>query len=519
MLFSASGAQLKFFRAKTPPEEAVGMVGTEVGALFRTIHSGDKGTHGTSNSVAGSLPTLAAAEQWIRTCLIKDHSLFLADSRWTPALVDEVYLAFVEHPDFGEDDFMTKLKGQMKPVSLSAQQLMAEILWALLLFPSNMKARTKSQQVHEIWALSGQHLADDHPFLGDDVLIGIGSGGPGFNNYRPDELTFLITLTRDLKRRNEEERRRILLNYDPFINWIDSVPQKGRRQFRHMLRFFAFPDRVERMSSNNDRCKILEAFDVASSRETTNWTDQQLDDALMTLRIKLQTAHPGEVLDFYEAPLGERWSRDRKIKTVAGEVTVTVPSDDDEPEDKEPNAPDTKMFETRQSIQVQSKLAEIGAIIGFKIWIPRADRSRVLELVPDNVRATFLEDLPLNYTPATLDTIAQIDVLWLNRAAIARAFEVEHTTAVYSGLLRMADLLALQPNMNIRLHIVAPEERREKVFREMCRPVFALLEHGPLSESCTFISYDSVDAIRFLKHLAHTNDTILAEYEEKAEVV
>ena len=35
MLFPVSGAQLKFFRAKIPPEEAVGMVGTEVGALFR----------------------------------------------------------------------------------------------------------------------------------------------------------------------------------------------------------------------------------------------------------------------------------------------------------------------------------------------------------------------------------------------------------------------------------------------------------------------------------------------------
>jgi hypothetical protein len=35
ILFPFSGPQLKFFRAKTPPEEAVGMVGTEVGALFR----------------------------------------------------------------------------------------------------------------------------------------------------------------------------------------------------------------------------------------------------------------------------------------------------------------------------------------------------------------------------------------------------------------------------------------------------------------------------------------------------
>jgi hypothetical protein len=81
----------------------------------------------------------------------------------------------------------------------------------------------------------------------------------------------------------------------------------------------------------------------------------------------------------------------------------------------------------------------------------------------------------------------------------------------------MADLLALQPNMDIRLHIVAPDERREKVFREMLRPVFLLLDRGPLSRSCTFISYESVDAIRSLKHLAYINDSIIAEYEEKAE--
>jgi hypothetical protein len=98
-----------------------------------------------------------------------------------------------------------------------------------------------------------------------------------------------------------------------------------------------------------------------------------------------------------------------------------------------------------------------------------------------------------------------------------RAFEVEHTTAVYSGLLRMADLLALQPNMDIRLHIVAPDERREKVFREMNRPVFSLLDRGPLSDSCTFISYDSVNLINDMEYLAHTNDSIIAEHEETAE--
>jgi hypothetical protein len=155
--------------------------------------------------------------------------------------------------------------------------------------------------------------------------------------------------------------------------------------------------------------------------------------------------------------------------------------------------------------------------LNTSIWIPNADRARVLELVPPSERGAFLDTLPLNSNEATLDTIKQIDVLWLRRGSIVRAFEVEHTTAVYSGLLRMADLLALQPNIAIRLHIVASEERRDKVFREMARPVFMLLERGPLSGTCSFISYESVDAIRSLKHLESMNDSIIAAYEERAE--
>ena len=54
-------------------------------------------------------PILAAAEKWISTCLIEDGSLFLRDSRWTAALVDEVFHAFVDHPDACDDDFLTKL--------------------------------------------------------------------------------------------------------------------------------------------------------------------------------------------------------------------------------------------------------------------------------------------------------------------------------------------------------------------------------------------------------------------------
>ncbi len=89
--------------------------------------------------------------------------------------------------------------------------------------------------------------------------------------------------------------------------------------------------------------------------------------------------------------------------------------------------------------------------------------------------------------------------------------------AGYSGILRMADLLALQPNMDIKLHIVAPESRKQKVFSEIQRPVFSLLERAPLSESCTFISYDSLEELFNTKHLSYLSDKVLEEYAEEAE--
>jgi len=158
----------------------------------------------------------------------------------------------------------------------------------------------------------------------------------------------------------------------------------------------------------------------------------------------------------------------------------------------------------------------IGEQMGMSVWIPKADRNAVLREWRADDR-TLLDRLPLNYDDTTLRTIEQIDVLWLRRRSIVRAFEVEHTTSVYSGILRMADLLALQPNMDIKLHIVAPESKRDKVFQEIRRPVFSLLDRGPLAESCTYLSYDSLKEIASLKHLDHISDGVLDEYSEVAE--
>lgn len=214
-------------------------------------------------------------------------------------------------------------------------------------------------------------------------------------------------------------------------------------------------------------------------------------------------------------PINEQERRKLATHTVVRSdkvVTVSVPEDTPTEEDLE-IAPRS---EVRESVRIQALIAHIGHQMGLSIWIPRADRAGVLREWRDN-DAKILERLPLNYDDTTLKTIEQIDVLWLRNRSILRAFEVEHTTAIYSGILRMADLLALQPNMDIKLHIVAPPSKKEKVFQEIRRPVFSLLDRGPLAESCTYISYDALREVAQLKHLEHISDHVLDEYSEEAE--
>jgi len=205
----------------------------------------------------------------------------------------------------------------------------------------------------------------------------------------------------------------------------------------------------------------------------------------------------------------------RKVKTEDGEVVVSVP--DNSVEEASVDAAPVSTSEPRQSYRVQAALAHIGTKLNFRVWVPRSDRQSILSLVPETRHHQFLIDLPLNYDDLTLKTIEQIDVIWMKGRAMARAFEVEHTTAIYSGLLRMSDLLALQPNMDIRLHIAAPQERRDKVRQEIQRPTFSLLERRPLYKVCSFLSYSAIDEMNGLPHLESMTASIVDKFEERFE--
>jgi hypothetical protein len=230
-----------------------------------------------------------------------------------------------------------------------------------------------------------------------------------------------------------------------------------------------------------------------------------LEQALINQREKL--------IDYPFTEDEEKKLKTSKIKiNNKKEVSITIPDDKDE----KIEIPHDISSEPRESIKTQAQLALIGEKLNFKIWIPKSDRSRVLELWNPK-DDSLLDDLPLVFDDTTLRTIQNIDILWIKRRSIVRAFEVEDTTSIYSGILRMADLLSLQPMLDIKIHIVAPLSRRDAVFKQITRPIFAVMEKGPLSEFCSFISYDSINDLSKEKRLEHMTDTILDEYTEFAE--
>jgi hypothetical protein len=129
--------------------------------------------------------------------------------------------------------------------------------------------------------------------------------------------------------------------------------------------------------------------------------------------------------------------------------------------------------------------------MGFNVWVARNDRSRSYDGHRFSELPALRSSLPLQFDDATNRTVELIDVLWLQKNSILAAFEIESTTSIYSGLLRMGDLVAMQPNLNIPLFLVAPEDRREKVFAEVNRPTFSRLDPR-LAEICRFISFEEL---------------------------
>lgn len=149
------------------------------------------------------------------------------------------------------------------------------------------------------------------------------------------------------------------------------------------------------------------------------------------------------------------------------------------PESEVKHSPTKKKNQTDDldHTNVQGFLRDIGLALGHKVWIASNDRNR-----PFNGGRLYegcLEKLPESLKVIKhIDAISLIDVLWLEEDKIVAAFEVEHSTSIYSGLLRMLDLANSEIGENLKgIFLVAPDKRELEVQAQMSRPSFQMIKN------------------------------------------
>jgi len=182
-------------------------------------------------------------------------------------------------------------------------------------------------------------------------------------------------------------------------------------------------------------------------------------------------------------------------------------------EEPEESAPSKK--EESVHTKAQGELIALGKITGCSVWIASNDQSKKYK--GKALSEGCLNKLPsLGLSDEATKRIALIDVIWIKQNNPVCAFEVEATSSVYSGLLRMSDLLSLVPALNMRLYVVAHKDRQDKVMKELARPTFQKIG---LSEYCRFVSTEDLDDLLqkvegFGGHVqASVIDTIAVELE------
>lgn len=244
---------------------------------------------------------------------------FRAEQLWTTTNIESLRRFFVEAEDEGEGGFLDKLKLQLSPAEPQAKMLASEMLWLLLLCPSNVTPETKKLQIKTVWEWSGRMIPESSA-LSTPVLDGIGSGGPGFQFFRWRELAFLIDVMLAFRGGDEGLRKELLNNGSNFSEWLAKRPEGESRQFRHMLLYLLFPDDFERIFSFSDKRAVVEAFDELSHDEVQAMDVTRVDVELLNIRRELEEKYKTKELDFYTPPLVTQWRTESSFEASTKDI-------------------------------------------------------------------------------------------------------------------------------------------------------------------------------------------------------
>ena len=121
--------------------------------------------------------------------------------------------------------------------------------------------------------------------------------------------------------------------------------------------------------------------------------------------------------------------------------------------------------------EMQYHLLKIGSALGYDVISASNDKSKSFN--GNNFSFLSLSEFPeVSVDADTLATIKLIDVLWFKKGTnnIIAAFEVEKSTSIYSGILRLTDLSYTIAAGDGVFYLIAPDNREKDVRFQLLRP-------------------------------------------------
>ncbi|MEW2329427.1 hypothetical protein AB0880_16625 [Micromonospora chersina] len=214
-------------------------------------------------------PVYAAAARWRERCLLDERSLFADRAGSSLADAQALIRDFIEQPDEGKDDFLTKLHRQIGKSPATAVQLAAELLFVHLLIAraDAVSGYRKREIVQTVLGFA----ADTAP-LPSDLASALDAGlvrpGQAFNSRRWRQFGYLIEAVAALKELSDGERRTALTDPERFVAVLDRVDDQGALIQRHALEHLLFPDVFPPVVSRGHRADILEQWpDLAGAAD------------------------------------------------------------------------------------------------------------------------------------------------------------------------------------------------------------------------------------------------------------
>ncbi len=241
-----------------------------------------------------------AAERFVDEALRRQGSMFAPGAAaWTSDNLADLYERFVENPDEGGDDFMTKLRGQLVDARPAVVQLMAEVLFVHLLAPDSVTAAHKRSLVEEVLSWS-TGLPQVPPELDAAYSTGIARVGAAYNVQRDRQVNYLLELALAWWRLSVDARQDALTDPWAFKRFAFGVRHHSAYATRDALLYIVHPETFEPIVSRTHKGMIAKRFADAA------FTDSDVDRQLADIRRRSEERW-GSGFSFYSADIEKAW--------------------------------------------------------------------------------------------------------------------------------------------------------------------------------------------------------------------